>query len=176
MLMMNIKANFNYAHNEAFTAVELPYKNKKFSMYLFLPNEGNTVDKLISEVDGESWAAWMESFVEIEDLNIALPRFEFAYDRSIKPDLANMGLDIAFSDEADFSGISPMDLLISDVIHKTYIKVNEKGTEAAAVTAVVFDVTSIGAMIRFDRPFMFAITENTSQSILFIGKVSEPEY
>ncbi|MCK4990456.1 MAG: hypothetical protein KAS29_08225, partial [Bacteroidales bacterium] len=78
----------------------------------------------------------------------------------------------------DFSGISPVDLLISDVIHKTYIKVNEEGTEAAAVTAVVMELTSIGPMneIRLDRPFLFAITEKSSKSILFMGKVAEPAY
>jgi len=89
-----------------------------------------------------------------------------------------MGLEIAFTDQADFSGISPIDLLISNVIHKTYIDVNEEGTEAAAVTAIVFDVTSAGpaSAIRLDRPFLFAITENSSKSVLFIGKVSEPSY
>ncbi len=93
-------------------------------------------------------------------------------------DLKDMGLEIAFTGEADFSGISPIDLLISDVIHKTYIDVNEEGTEAAAVTAIVFETTSVGppSSIRFDRPYLFALTENTSKSILFIGKVSEPKY
>ena len=105
-------------------------------------------------------------------------RFEFEFDRSLKQDLINMGLDVAFSSRADFSGISDIDLLISDVIHKTYIKLNEEGTEAAAVTAVTMDVTSIGPgnLLRFDRPFLFAITENSSKSILFMGTVSEPAY
>ena len=90
-----------------------------------------------------------------------------------------MGLDVAFSDtEADFSGISPEYLYITDVIHKTYIKVNEEGTEAAAVTAIVMGVTSAGPRnyLRLDRPFLFAITENSSKSILFMGKVAEPSY
>ena len=89
-----------------------------------------------------------------------------------------MGMEIAFTTEADFSGISPVDLLISDVIHKTYIDVNEEGTEAAAVTAIIFEITSVGppSHIWLDRPFLFAITENSSKSILFMGKVTEPSY
>ncbi len=90
----------------------------------------------------------------------------------------DMGLKIAFTDQADFSGISSIAVLIGDVIHKTYIDVNEEGTEAAAVTAVVFELTSAGPAnaLRLDRPFLFAITENSSKSILFMGKVSQPEH
>jgi serpin B len=107
-----------------------------------------------------------------------MPRFKFEYERSLSDDLKAMGLGIAFTDQADFSGISAVDLLISDVLHKTYIDVNEKGTEAAAVTTIIFETTSIGrpSHIRLDRPFLFAITENSSKSILFMGKVSQPAY
>jgi serpin B len=108
-----------------------------------------------------------------------MPRFEFEFERSLAEDLKGMGLDIAFTDQADFSGISAIDLYIADVIHKTYIKVNEEGTEAAAVTAIVMEATSINPIInqvRLDRPFLFAITENSSKSILFLGKVAEPAY
>ncbi|MBN1132780.1 MAG: serpin family protein [Bacteroidales bacterium] len=172
--MMTVESKFNYANTADFDAVELPYKNKKFSMYLFLPAGESTVDALIGKLDGDTWNNWLESFGSVEELVVDLPKFEFDYDKSLSQPLKDMGLEIAFTDVADFSGISDVDLLISDVIHKTYIKVNEEGTEAAAVTAVVFDVTSIGPMIRFDRPFLFAITENSSQSILFVGKVMEP--
>ena len=176
--MMNLESNFKVAFSDNFRAIELPYKNKKFSMYLFLPDEGTTVNELVQELDGETWKAWLESFSEIKDYTIELPRFEFEFDRSLKEDLLSMGLEVAFSDGADFSGISEIDLLISDVIHKTYIKLNEEGTEAAAVTAVTMDLTSVGpgTILRFDRPFLFSIIENSSKSILFMGKVSEPSY
>jgi len=146
-------------------------------MFLFLPDEGTPVNDLAAELDGPTWNNWLDKFQEINKYNIELPRFEFEFDRSLKEDLKSMGLEIAFTDEADFSGISEIDLLISDVIHKTYIKVNEEGTEAAAVTAVTMDLTSAGpgSVLRFDRPFLFAITENSSKSILFMGKVSEPK-
>jgi serine protease inhibitor len=176
--MMNLESNFKVAFSDNFRAIELPYKNKKFSMFLFLPDEGFTVNELVQELDGETWKAWLERFSEIKDYTIELPRFEFEFDRSLKEDLKTMGLEVAFSDGADFSGISEIDLLISDVIHKTYIKLNEEGTEAAAVTAVTMDLTSVGpgTILRFDRPFLFSIIENSSKSILFMGKVSEPSY
>ena len=176
--MMQLESTFKVSTNQSFSAVELPYKNGKFSMFLFLPSEESSVDLLVQELDGAEWEGWMKSFKEQEDFSVYMPRFEFEFERSLADDLKAMGLNIAFTEHADFSGISPVDLLISDVIHKTYIKVNEEGTEAAAVTAVVMELTSIGPMneIRLDRPFLFAITEKSSKSILFMGKVAEPAY
>ena len=176
--MMELKSTFNVAFTDHFGAVELPYKNKKFSMFLFLPSEGSSLEKLAGMLDGQTWKAWLEEFAEREKFTVTMPKFKFEYERSLAEDLKSMGLEVAFTDMADFSGISPVDLLISDVIHKTYIDVNEEGTEAAAVTAIVFETTSIGPAngIRLDRPYLFAITENSSKSILFIGKVSEPSY
>lgn len=176
--MMRLESTFDVSASEEFTSVELPYKNGKFSMYLFLPSEGSSVEKLVADLDSETWKGWLERFAERKDFTVIMPKFKFEFERSLAEDLKSMGLEIAFTGEADFSGISPVDLLIGDVIHKTYIDVNEEGTEAAAVTAVVFELTSAGPLksIRLDRPFLFAITENTSQSILFMGKVAEPDY
>jgi serpin B len=176
--MMRLESTFRASFTDMFSAVELPYKNGKFSMYLFLPLEGMTVNELAGTLDGEVWSEWLKGFSEMKDFTVNMPKFRFEYDRSLKNDLEGMGLGIAFTDQADFSGISDVDLLISDVIHKTYIDVNEEGTEAAAVTAIVFETTSIGppSFIRLDRPFLFAITENSSKSILFIGRVSQPSY
>lgn len=176
--MMNLESTFNVAFTDDFSAVELPYKNKKFSMFLFLPDEGTTVNEMVQELDGERWNSWMEEFSEVEEFTVYMPKFKFEYDRSLAEDLKGMGLEVAFTPQADFSGISDVPVLISDVIHKTYIDVNEEGTEAAAVTAIVFETTSAGpgSMIRLDRPFLFAITENSSKSILFTGKVEEPSY
>jgi serpin B len=176
--MMRLESTFKVSSSEDFSAVELPYKNGKFSMFLFLPSEGSSVEKLVAELDSETWKGWLEEFYESKDFTVHMPKFKFEFERSLAGDLKSMGLEVAFTENADFSGISPVPLLIGDVIHKTYIDVNEEGTEAAAVTAVVFELTSAGPMnsIRLDRPFLFAITENSSQSILFMGKVSEPGY
>jgi serpin B len=174
--MMQIESTFRASFTDKFSAVELPYKNGKFSMYLFLPREGSGVRELAGSLNGDTWSDWLEGFSEMKDFEVHMPKFKFEYERSLADDLKAMGLEVAFTDQADFSGISPVDLLISDVIHKTYIDVNEEGTEAAAVTAVVFETTSIGppSYIRLDRPFLFAITENSSKSILFIGMVTQP--
>jgi serpin B len=176
--MMKLERTFNVSFGEGYGAVELPYKNNKFSMFLFLPAEGVTLDELVAGLDGEQWKAWMEAFHKSEEFTVLMPKFRFEFERSIADDLKAMGLEVAFSDGADFSGISEVPLLISDVIHKTYIDVNEKGTEAAAVTVIVMRNTSVGppTVLRLDRPFLFAITENSSKSILFIGRVGKPEY
>ena len=176
--MMQVEEKFKVANNDSFSAVELPYKNGKFSMLLFLPSEESSVDQLVQALDGETWNSWLEGFYKQEEVSVFLPRFEFEFERSLADDLKAMGLEIAFSDQADFSSISTIPLHIADVIHKTYIKVNEEGTEAAAVTAVIMELTSAGPIneIRLDRPFLFAITENSSKSIVFMGKVSEPAY
>lgn len=176
--VMELKSTFNVKLNTEFAAVELPYKNHKFSMYLFLPADGSSVQNLAEQLDSKTWNKLLEEFSPRKEFTITLPKFKFGYKRSLREDLKAMGLGLAFTDEADFSGISPVDLLISDVIHKTYIDANEKGTEAAAVTAITFETTSLepANAIRFDRPFLFAITENSSKSIVFIGRVSEPSY
>jgi serine protease inhibitor len=178
--MMSTEGEFNYASTDEYTAVEMPYRDGKFSMHLILPAYGEPLSELIENLDGDTWNQWMENYEEYDEVQVNMPKFKFEYERSIGPDLIDMGLGIAFSGEADFSSISDIALFISKVIHKTYIDVNEEGTEAAAVTAVVMELTSIGpggpTILRCDRPFLFAITENTSKSIVFIGKMVEPEY
>jgi len=176
--MMYQKSTLNSAFTEEFSAVVLPYRKGKFSMYLFLPGEGSSVEKLVQQMTGDKWRSLLEGFIETKDFSIHMPKFKFEFGRSLVDDLKSMGLDIAFTNQADFSSMSPVSLQISDVIHKTYIDVNEEGTEAAAATAITMGLTSVGPSrsIRFDRPFLFAITENSSKSILFVGKVSEPKY
>ena len=111
-----------------------------------------------------------------------MPRFKFEFEISLNDVLSKMGMQKAFTPkEADFSRISYEDLHLSAVKHKTYIDVNETGTEAAAVTAGVFTTTSMiqePPFVSFvvDKPFIFAITEKDSGSILFIGEVNHPEY
>jgi serpin B len=110
-----------------------------------------------------------------------MPRFKYAFETSLKDVLKNLGMEKAFlPNKADFSGISNEDLYISEAIHKSYIDVNETGTEAAAVTGLVFATTSMeqNPPVSFyvDRPFVYAITENDTGAILFIGEVNHPEY
>ncbi len=177
--MMHSEDAYRYAETKDFAAIELPYKNKKFSMYIFLPATGNTVKNLVENLDSKQWGSWLSIFREYKDVNLTMPKFKFSYDRTLNDDLSDMGLGIAFTGAADFSEISDVDLMISRVIHKTYIDVNEKGTEAAAVTGAVMELTSMGPpapRIKLDRPFLFAITENTSQAIVFMGKMGAPNH
>ncbi len=179
--MMYTEGAFNYAITDEYTAVEMPYKDGKYSMHLILPAYGEPLSELIENLDGDTWNEWMDNYEEYDEVQVNMPKFKFDYERSIGPDLIDMGLGVAFGDQADFSSISDIALYISKVIHKTYIDVNEEGTEAAAVTSVVMDLTTVGpgggpTIFRCDRPFLFAITENTSKSIVFIGKMMEPGY
>jgi serpin B len=110
-------------------------------------------------------------------VNLSLPKFTFSYKKEFNDALINMGLGIAFSDAADFSLMSETPTRISLVLQKTFIEVNEKGTEAAAVTLVGMVNTSVPVINRLliDRPFLFIITENTTNAICFMGKVGMPE-
>lgn len=174
--MMQVESEFRTAYTDDFMAMELPYKNGKFSMYLFLPHVDISVNDLLQQLDGETWNSWLSEFGTAGEWEIHMPKFKFEYERNLNEDLMDMGLEIAFGQEADFSGMSRVPLFIDEVIHKTYIGVNEEGTEAAAATAVVMNWESATQALHVDRPFLFAITEKSSKSILFIGKVSEPSY
>ncbi len=176
--MMNIKGDFNYFSNDMFHAVELPYGQGNYSMLVLLPHSGVSINDLVSEMNHEKWKNWMESFYERSDFDVYLPKFKFEYKKELKETLTNLGMGIAFSDFADFTKInSNGGLLISSVKHKTFIEVNEEGTEAAAVTSVTISLTSAGppSHFRADHPFVFVIKEKFTNAIMFMGKVGDPE-
>ena len=176
--MMNIKGDFNYLSNDLFYAVELPYGQGNYSMVILLPQSDVSIDDLVSEMNHDKWKTWMESFYERSEFNVYLPKFKFEYKKELKETLTTLGMGIAFSDYADFTKINPGGgLLISSVKHKTFIEVNEEGTEAAAVTSVTISLTSIGPPNHFraDHPFVFVIKEKFTNAIMFMGKVGEPE-
>jgi len=174
--MMNRKMDLNFLANDLFSSVELPYGKGNWRMFLFLPQEGRTVAGLEKEITGKNWETWLKGFDTLREVQLSLPKFSFTYEESLKDALSLMGMDIAFTDDADFSGILPEGgLLITDVRHKTFVEVDEKGTEAAAVTSVEIGTTSIGNYIAFNRPFVFVIAEKSTGSILFIGRFMKPE-
>jgi len=180
---MKLETSLEYASNDLFSAVNLPYGNGQFQMTVLLPNEGKTTKNVISELNADNWQKWMKSFKPGNPIVVNMPRFKFSWNLKLNDVLSQMGMKQAFiSKFADFSGISgAKDLFIGYVIHKTYIDVNENGTEAAAVTAVGTFATSTGEpdprkYFTVNRPFLFAITEKTTGAILFIGEVTNPEY
>lgn len=178
--MMTMTENLAFAENELFTSVIIPYEKEKFSMVVLLPNPDMSTDDIIQSLDADSWDQWLGSF-ETEEVAVKLPKFKLKYKNKLNDELINLGLGIAFTGSADFSGISDIRLLISYVLQKTFIDVKEEGTEAAAVTIIGFETTSIPEepMPRFftvDRPFLYVIKDNTTGSICFVGKVGEPKY
>ncbi|MCD6347425.1 MAG: serpin family protein, partial [Bacteroidales bacterium] len=173
--MMTMDVDANMLQNELFTALELPYGKGNWSMFIFLPSSGRTLDDVIEAFTADNWSSWMDDFVETTDLTVLMPRFKYSYDTSLSKVLKAMGMEVAFTPAADFSGIlDGGQLMISDVKHKSFIEVNEEGTEAAAVTSVEIGFTSIGNFFAANRPFLFAIAEKSSGTILFAGRMMNP--
>jgi len=181
--MMVQEGSFNYLSNDILQAVEMPYGAGNYSMIILLPQYNKTPDDIIDQLSNENWNSWLSEFYEAEKVQIHLPKFRFEYKNQLNDELKNMDMGIAFDpDNADFSKINPAwQLFISRVIHKSFIEVNEEGTEAAAVTAVEMGTNSAGGgdgtiFFHVNQPFIFAIKEKYTNTIIFIGKVMEPEY
>ena len=180
--MMNKLEKLDYSSNNLFKAIKMPYGNGQYNMVIFLPVNGKNSQNVINELSASNWKSWMNEFEMTERVDITMPRFKFAFEAGINDILKKMGMQKAFVPKvADFSKISEVELYISAVKHKSFIDVNETGTEAAAVTSVTISTTSIGnepqkVPFRVDKPFVFAITENDTDAILFIGEVQNPEY
>ncbi len=181
---MSQETALEYMNNSLFSAVNLPYGKGQYQMTVILPNTGKSTADVIAKLDHEKWMEWMKSFRVENKVVVKMPRFKFDWKMTLNEVLVSMGMTTAFKPfVADFSGINDgRDLYIGYVIHKSYIDVNENGTEAAAVTAVGMFTTSMPAdppqkiYFTVDRPFLFAITEKTTGAILFLGEVNAPEY
>jgi serpin B len=169
--LMRLKGELSYLETDNFQAVDLPYGNGKFSMTILLPQGETTPEDLIAQVTPEIWGQWMASF-QVTDLNLCLPRFKLEYGILLNDILASLGMEVAFTPAADFTRINAGGgLFINRVIHKTFVEVDEEGTEAAAVTIVELIETVIGPGMTVNRPFVFAIRENHSGALLFLGKI-----
>ena len=175
--MMNYGQGFlPYFENEMFQAIDLAYADSAFTMSVFLPKQGHTVDEVISQMNNANWDLWTQSFV-YQELFFQFPKFKMKYEESLVKVLTDMGMGLAFAPGlADFSGIADAALNIDEVRHKAVIEVNEEGSEAAAVTSVVIVETSVPLipMMYVDKPFVFAIRDAQSNGILFIGKMMNP--
>ncbi len=170
--MMKQEGTFQYFSTADFQAINLPYGDEYFSMSLFLPAPEKHIDSLIARFNEENWSYWLNSFTE-EDVELYLPKFTLEYELRLNKVLETLGMGIAFGGQADFSNLfKDIFGFIDEVKHKTYVKVDEEGTEAAAVTST--SITSGPPVICFNRPFFFVIRDNHSQIILFMGKIVEP--
>lgn len=159
------------------TILDIPYGGMAYSMTVLLPDTPEGIDAVVDALTQEQWETWVGTRLT-GDVLLSLPKFTLDYDISLNSVLASMGMGIAFGPAADLSGIccEPGDIFISDVLQKAYVDVNEEGTEAAAVTTIVFVTTSVSSPfpVVIDRPFVFAIRERLSGTILFMGKVMDP--
>lgn len=154
--------------------VDLPYGREAFSMTLALPPRGRNLEEWAGTLTDAQWQSWIGQLQDRE-LDVFLPRFRLDYEQAMNETLMALGMGRAFDPAAaDFSGISPEALYIHKVKQKTFLEVNEKGTEAAAVTSVGMGPTSAPPSFRADRPFLLAIRERLSGTLLFIGLIGAP--
>ncbi|MFO7767467.1 MAG: serpin family protein [bacterium] len=179
---MKLEREIPVYQDERVVAVDLPYGGELFSMSLLMPATGGHIDSLIARLDTARWSEITAGFTETDPGFLTLPKFTAEYEISLKDVLTDMGMGIAFAEGlADFDRMweqgatAPAEeLYISEVKHKTFVQVDEEGTEAAAVTSVEVGVTSMPPSIQFNRPFIYVIRERTSETILFIGKMMDP--
>ena len=165
------KADVRTAWDDLVSVVEMPYGGDAFTMTVLLPHPDVSLQSVVGALDAERWALWIANLHETEAF-VVMPKFSFEYEISLKDVLTSLGMGIAFDEQsADFTKINPAgDLFISKVKHKTFIEVDEEGTEAAAVTSVEVGTTSAPPQVIVDRPFLFAIRERLSGTILFMGR------
>jgi len=181
--MMFRSGKYQYQKGKDFQAVALPYGTGRMSMYVFLPDEQTTLDQFELNLEPENWENWMRGF-RMAPGDLTFPRFKVEYEADLNDMLKALGMAEAFDPlRANFSGIAELDLgfriYISKVKHKAFAEVNEEGTEAAAVTSVEMSLTSVQQpqepfIMKVDRPFFFAIRDNETGVVLFMGSVAEP--
>jgi serpin B len=174
--MMGQTADFGYAKGEGYQAVELPYDGNELSMVILLPDTGQ-----FGTFEGRLNAEYMDNIISglaYKPVALTMPKFKFESEFNLSQTLAAMGMPLAFTDEADFSGMTGApDLEISEVLHKAFVSVDEAGTEAAAATAVVMRATGLPAepvKVTVDRPFIFLIRDIETGTIVFVGRVMNP--
>jgi len=166
-----------YENEDGLKAIEIPYSKGKMSMLIILPKDNAGFNMLKKEISLDFYKK-INSTLESKKVKLYLPKFKTTSEFELSDILKKMGMPEAFSDRADFSGMTgTKDLKISKVIHKAFVEVNETGTEAAAATAVVMRIKSMPMAppeFRADHPFMFIIKENSANSILFAGNIYNP--
>lgn len=173
---MQQEGTFFYYENQSEKLLQLDYKGNSLSLIIVLP-EGN-IDNFIKNLDDKEFRSDLRN-MKPELLNIKIPKFKVRFTSELVKSLSDLGLSSAFTRDADFSGITKSEnLYISDVTHQAYIDVNETGSEAAAVTSIGFTTTAYNPTpvknFIADRPFIFAIMDNKTKTILFLGEILTP--
>lgn len=178
--LMSQSGEYDYYKNEHFEAIQLPYGNERFSMAIFLPTENSSLEQFHQQLNEENWQEWRADF-KTETGSVHLPRFQLEYEKTLNKVLKALGMEVAFDEyRANFEQMVdiPPNAYIKNVKHKTFIEVNEEGSEAAATTSVEMRIESApmnAFNMKVDRPFFFTIQDNETGSLLFMGSVVEPE-
>jgi len=180
--MMHQSGDYGYFETPAFQAVRLPYGGGRVSAYVFLPAANSNLASFQKSLTADTWESWMSNFANTPG-DIGLPRFKIEYETTLNDALQALGMPSAFDPQrANFKGMadSADNISINRVRHKTFCEVNEEGTEAAAVTSVEMVATSVAVPRRHfkmlvDRPFFFAIRDNQTGTVLFLGSISNPQ-
>ena len=182
MPMMNMhRSDFRYFETSDFQAINLGYADKRLSMYVFLPKESTTLDAFEAQLNDTTWSKWKGQF-RFKEGNLSMPKFLISDDMKLKAPLSAMGMQVAFSRKnADFTDMNSKEHpCISEVLHKTYMEVNEEGTEAAAVTSVGMMKTATMHMpeqpfnMIVDRPYFIALRDSKTDTLLFVGHIADP--
>jgi serpin B len=175
--MMHRTGQYEYAKLYDTQLIRLPYQGDRYSMYVALPPEGVDLDKVIPQISEERFNSALEMMRPVR-VKLSLPKFKVETSMLLNSALQNMGIRTAFTSAADFHGISAMGPLVLDQVkQKCYVQVEEKGTEAAAVTVAQIRLTSVRvnpddmAVMNVDRPFVFVITDSYTGNIIFAGKI-----
>jgi serine protease inhibitor len=172
--LMHRSDEMPYSETSTYQAVDLPYGDSAFTMTVVLPKEGSSIDAVAASLTADSWSSLTSSF-HSSPIDLSLPKMKLEWEKSLIPELNALGMRTPFTTSADFTPMSPLgrSLLISQVRQKTFVNVDEEGTEAAAVTVVgvVEAAAPIPRTMRVDRPFIFAIRERLTGTVLFLGKV-----
>lgn len=166
----------HYARNNNLQMAELPYSAGAYNMYILLPNENVNLTETVASINATAFQQLLSDTQSVK-LSIHLPKWKSSYKvSSLRPELAAMGMDIAFTDKADFTKMYNSPVQITKSIHQTFIEVNEEGTEAAAATVIEVGVTSImpAPVLKINRPFIYVIAEKSTGTILFTGVVNNP--
>ena len=183
--LMHLTEGFDYFDGGTFQVLEIPYKSRDLSMIVFLPRKIDGLPALEESLTAANMKHWLDRLQWVHEVILTLPKFQMTREFGLAGTLGAMGMPRAFDPvNADFSGMTgKRELFISAVIHKAFIDVDEKGTEAAAATAVVMEKATAmpprfqpppPPVFRADHPFIFLIRDNRSGGILFMGRVIDP--
>ena len=174
--MMSQSDSYRCYETDTFQAVSLPYGKKgALSMYIFLPNSNTNLASFSQQLTPENWNKWMQEF-RVKSGMIEIPRFKMEYEVQLKNTLIALGMAEIFGGlKTNFSPMTDSPVEVESVKHKTFVEVNEEGTEAAAVTVIELELLTTGFEMNVNRPFFCAIRDNTTGTILFMGTIVDPQ-